>query len=69
VKNKESLEAIQVCYRLNEENNDREINGLVDALEKLNLRQGIILTFDQQKEIRAKGKTIKVMPAWKWLLE
>lgn len=69
VKNKESLEAIQVCYRLNEENNDREINGLVDALEKLNLRQGIILTFDQQKEIRAKGKTIKVMPVWKWLLE
>ena len=68
IKNRGSLEAIQVCYNLNEKNKDREIDGLVDALEKFKLREGIILTFDQQAEIKIKGKIIKVIPVWKWLL-
>src|SRR3989344_1988177 len=68
VKNRESLEAIQVCYNLNEKNKDREIGGLNDALEKFKLNEGIIITFDQEDEIRLKGKLIKVIPVWKWLL-
>jgi|SRR3989344_1120450 len=68
VKNKEFLEAIQVCYNLNDKNKDREINGLVDALEKFELKSGIILTLDQHEEIKVKDKIIKVVPVWKWLL-
>lgn len=68
VKNKDSLEAIQVCYSLNEKNKDREINGLIDALEEFKLKKGIILTFDQLEEINVKDKKIKVIPVWKWLL-
>lgn len=69
IKNKGLQEAIQVCYTLNEKNKDREINGLIDALEKFNLNRGIILTLDQQDEIKIKDKIINVIPIWKWLLE
>lgn len=69
VKNKELLEAIQVCYSLNDKNKNREIEGLVEALEKFKLKEGIILTFDQQEKIKIKDKIINVLPTWKWLLE
>ncbi|MCX6742226.1 MAG: ATP-binding protein [Candidatus Pacearchaeota archaeon] len=62
-------EAIQVCYDLNKENRDREINGLVKALEKFKLKEGLILTDDQEDEIKIKDKIIKVKPVWKWILE
>jgi predicted AAA+ superfamily ATPase len=58
--------AIQVCYELNEDNKKREINGLVEALEKFDLPGGIILTYDQQDDIEISGKNIKVSPAWRW---
>ena len=62
-------DAIQVCYMLNEEDRDREINGLLEALEKFNLKTGMILTFDQEQKIKQNGATIIVKPVWKWLLE
>ncbi len=61
-------EVIQVCYNLNDENKTREINGLVEAMEKFNLKEGLILTFDQEENIQIKDKKIKVIPVWKWLL-
>lgn len=68
VKDRSSLEAMQVCYVLNEKNRDREINGLVDALETFGLKQGTILTLDQQEEVKIKERKIKIIPVWKWLL-
>lgn len=62
-------QAIQVCFDLNEDNKNREINGLIEALEKFNLSEGIILTYKQDDEFRPGKKKIKVMPVWKWLLE
>jgi uncharacterized protein len=58
--------AIQVCYTLNEDNKKREIDGLMEALEKFDLPTGLILTFDQEDEIEISGKTIKITPAWRW---
>lgn len=59
--------AIQVCYELNEDNKEREVNGLLEALEKFGLHEGLILTYDQQDELRISGKTIRVSPVWLWL--
>jgi predicted AAA+ superfamily ATPase len=59
--------AIQVCYELNEDNKQREIDGLVEALKKFDLPQGTILTLDQQDEVEISGKTIKIYPVWRWL--
>lgn len=61
--------AIQVCYELNNENKEREVNGLLEALEKFKLHNGLILTYDQEEEIKIKNKKIGIIPVWKWLLE
>ncbi len=58
--------AIQVCYELNEDNKERELNGLLEALEKFNLAKGLILTYDQEDELKVSGKTILVRPVWNW---
>ena len=60
--------AIQVCYELNEENKDRELNGLAEALRKFSLKEGLILTYGQEDEFKIEGKKIKLLPVWKWLL-
>jgi predicted AAA+ superfamily ATPase len=62
-------EAIQVCYYLESENKDREINGLLDAMEEYNLKKGTILTLNQQDELEIQGKKIEIIPAWKWLMK
>ena len=63
------IQAVQVCYNLTKENKNREVNGLLGALNKFKLKQGYIITFDQEEEFEQEGKKIKVIPIWKWLLE
>jgi predicted AAA+ superfamily ATPase len=61
--------AIQVCYELNGTNREREIGGLVEAMTGLGLDEGIILTYSQDETIPVdNGRTITVMPVWRWLL-
>ena len=64
----EITQAIQVCYSFNKENKDREISGLLEALNKFKLKEGYVITFDQEEELKIEGKKIKVMPVWKWLI-
>lgn len=66
-KNEDYL-AIQVCYELNGDNQERELNGLIAALEFFNLREGVILTLDQTDKILKDGYTIHVVPAYKFEL-
>lgn len=61
--------AIQVCYKLNEENKKREIDGLLEAMDKFNLKKGIILTDDQKDNIKINNKEISIQPAWEWMLK
>ncbi|MCD6229938.1 MAG: ATP-binding protein [Candidatus Diapherotrites archaeon] len=62
------VKAIQVtCYL--EENKDREIAGLLEALNSHDLKEGLILTLDEEYEIKKDNKKITVMPVWKWMLE
>ena len=70
VKEKEEIVlAIQVCYELNNDNKERELNGLLEALIALNIEQGLILTFNIEDQFVIKNKKIFVKPTWKWLLE
>lgn len=63
------IKAYQVCYILDESNKNREIEGLIEALNKFKLNRGIILTLNQEDEFTIENKKIIVMPVWKWLLE
>jgi uncharacterized protein len=69
IKKNGKTNAIQVTYELNENNQDREINGLLNAMNNFNLKSGLILTYNQEDVIIKKKKKIIVKPIWKWLLE
>jgi len=62
-------EAIQVCHELNDENTDREIGGLLEAMAGFDLKQGVIVTSDHEDVRQSGDATILIQPAWKWLLE
>ncbi len=74
----EIVEAIQVCKSLSDiETKEREIAGLLDACKTYNLKEGIILTDDEEGEEERSVKVengderkvrIKTIPIWKWLL-
>jgi len=59
--------AIQVTASL-KRNKSREYEGLLEALTKYNLDEGLILTDDEDFEDIVEGRKIRVMPVWKWLL-
>jgi predicted AAA+ superfamily ATPase len=55
---------IQVCWELTLDNQDREIDGLLEAMGFFNLKKGLIVTFNTKDIIRTSGKIINVIPAW-----
>jgi len=61
-------EAIQVTHQLSD-NKEREINGLLEALNTYKLKEGLLLTSDQEDEIIKQKKKIIIKPVWKWLLK
>jgi predicted AAA+ superfamily ATPase len=60
--------AIQVCFELHRDNQEREIQGLLSALKFFNLKEGTILTIDQSDLIFTDGQKIKVIPAYQFAL-
>ncbi len=64
----EDYSVIQVCYELNGDNQEREINGIIAALQFFNLTEGVILTIGQTDKILKNGYTIHVVPAYKFEL-
>lgn len=67
-KSKDGLFAVyQVCYKLTEDNKQREINGLLEAMEYLKLESGKIITIDQEEILKTDKKEISVIPAWKMM--
>lgn len=67
--NKEIVSIIQVTYVLDLNNKEREIEGLIEALEYTRKKEGLIITYDQEEVLKIKNKTIKIIPIWKWLLK
>lgn len=61
--------AIQVCYTLTPENENREITGLTEALQAFRLDEGLILTYDQEYSVQKDAYQINIVPVWKWLLK
>ena len=62
----DQIQCIQVCWELTTDNQDREIKGLLDALDFFNQNNGVILTYNTEDIILTAGKKIEVIPAWKW---
>ena len=62
------VEAIQVTYSLNDSNFEREISGLLEAMEYYRLGKGTILCFDTIESSKPIPNGIEVQAVWKWLL-
>jgi len=63
-------ELIQVCFNPdNIETREREINSLLRASRYLKCDNLKIITSDSEKTDQIKGKEIKFVPLWKWLLQ
>lgn len=61
---------IQACYDLADyQTKERELKSLIKASQELKCNNLLIITSDFEKKERIKGKTIKFIPLWKWLLE
>ena len=62
-------EIIQVCFDIgNEKTREREIKSLDQVMEELELNEGLIITYENEEIIKMNGKSIKVIPAYKWLI-
>jgi hypothetical protein len=46
------MQAIQVTRELGVHNRDREISGLLQAMQQFQLKEGYILTYNQEEEIK-----------------
>ena len=63
-----TIMAIQVCSELTSDNKTREIEGLFEAMEFFNLREGYLLTLNEEDDLSRDGKTILIRPVQKWIL-
>ncbi|MFH7873655.1 MAG: ATP-binding protein, partial [Candidatus Aenigmatarchaeota archaeon] len=60
---------IQVTYASSkDEIEKREIKALIKASNELKCKDLLLITWDYEDEIKVKGKKIKCLPLWKWLL-
>ena len=60
---------IQVAYSLDDpETLQRETEALTKVAKRMNVSDLLIITKDEETVLENKGKTINVVPLWKWLL-
>lgn len=63
------MQLIQVTWSMADaETREREIKGLLEASSMTGCDNLLIITNDEEGELVKDGKTISIVPAWKWLL-
>ncbi|MGC8533691.1 MAG: ATP-binding protein [Candidatus Parvarchaeum sp.] len=68
--NNKPTNLIQVTYASHKTNlQDRELFSLLRASEELHCNNLLVITWDYEAEEKIKGKKIKFIPLWKWLLK
>ncbi len=61
---------VQVCWNVEEyRTKEREIKALIKASNELRCSDLLVITGGFESEEKIRGKTIRYIPLWKWLLE
>ncbi len=61
---------IQVCWSIEEKKTlDREMKGITEAAQATGCRKLTIITKDNEATLEQEGLTVRIVPAWKWLLD
>lgn len=73
-KNAKVVSAIQVCHTITDiKTKQCELDGLLEALERCDLKEGLILTQNEESTSTIQSNKVSykitVMPIWKWLLK
>lgn len=61
--NEQVVDIIQVCWDVNNENMQRELKGIKDAMTETKVNNGVILTYNQEDILDG----IPLIPVWKWI--
>ena len=48
---------------------DREVKGLLEAMDQFKIKKGLIITQDLMEHEVINGKQIEFIPLWRWLLD
>ena len=60
---------IQACETLvDPKTRKRELDALLEGMKELGLKNGTIVTRNEEESIKLDGKTVEVLPAWKFCL-
>ena len=66
-KNQKNL--VQVCYQIDDEKTEaRETGALYEGMKELKINKSFIVTYNKEKNITKEGKTIHIIPAWRFLI-
>lgn len=57
---------IQVCYEVHLENQEREVAGLMEAMDFFDKKVGFIITMNQKDTLKYDKKTIELIPAFEF---
>lgn len=62
--------AIQVCVKLGTDPKtlEREVEAFNKIAKELSVTRCLIVTMEEERTIESNGRTIEVVPVWKWLL-
>lgn len=69
MQNSELTQAVQVSMEITENNQKRELSGLLEAMQKLKIPKGFVLSNDLEDTILYKNMEIEIIPVWKWLIQ
>jgi hypothetical protein len=61
--NEKIVQAVQVCWEINNDNMTREINGIRNAMSATGAPEGVIITNNQEDNLDGTD----LIPAWKWI--
>jgi len=61
---------IQASYSIgNEETREREVSALLKVGKHVSAQRLTIITYNEEQTLQVNGKSIEVIPLWKWLLK
>jgi uncharacterized protein len=61
---------INVSYDVsNKQTWDREVNGLIEAMRALKLKEATLVTTGKSQKLKVSSLEIDIVPLWKWLLQ
>ena len=58
---------LQVCFQLDEDNMDRVVSALIEAMDYFNLKTAKIITVNQKDSLNLSGRSIVVEPFYEWI--